>query len=368
MRVALIDYTSPGSACRAAIRDLLRGPDVICSMPLESRMQNRASRTGFVVLCASELAAVRLGSRIQALKVEGVRIQEFPIPETEAIDRPIVILGAPRAGTTLLFESLSQIQGVWTVGRESQPIIDHTPQLRALEGADSHRLTRYHASPAAIRSIRSGFIAALRDRDNRLYVEALAEGQNPNIRFLEKTPRNSLRIPFLQEVFGDPRFIFIHRDATTNVASLIDGWAAGRFSAYHVDGRRWSFLLPPDWREMAQRPIEEIAAFQWRSVNECILEDLGNVPSGSWRAVSYNDLVRRPRETLLRLCDFIGLQPDAHFEKILSEPLRLSSSSLTPPDPEKWRRHSAALEKLLPSLNDTSLRLAASGSDSPAPP
>ena len=46
--------------------------------------------------------------------------EDFQLPE---FDRPIFILSAPRAGSTLLFETLSQFPDIWTIGRESHDII-----------------------------------------------------------------------------------------------------------------------------------------------------------------------------------------------------------------------------------------------------
>lgn len=50
--------------------------------------------------------------------------EDFQLPE---FDRPIFIVSTPRAGSTLLFETLSQFPELWTVGRESHDIMEEIP-------------------------------------------------------------------------------------------------------------------------------------------------------------------------------------------------------------------------------------------------
>jgi len=49
------------------------------------------------------------------------RVKEYDLPPTE-FDRPIIILGAPRSGTTVVFETLSICPNVWTIGGESHRV------------------------------------------------------------------------------------------------------------------------------------------------------------------------------------------------------------------------------------------------------
>ena len=101
-----------------------------------------------------------------------------------------------------------------------------------------------------------------------------------DLRFLEKTPKNALRIPFLDAAFPDAQFIFLWREPRPNIASIIEAWKAGRWVTYRgLDERAdpWSLLLPPDWRAMRDAPLPEIAAFQWESANRIALDDLERI-------------------------------------------------------------------------------------------
>jgi LPS sulfotransferase NodH len=51
------------------------------------------------------------------------------------IERPIVILSAPRAGSTLLFETLAQAAGIHTIGGESHRLVESIDALRPGGGA-----------------------------------------------------------------------------------------------------------------------------------------------------------------------------------------------------------------------------------------
>ena len=48
--------------------------------------------------------------------------------------------------------------------------------------------------------------------------------------------------------------------------------------------RRWSFALAPGWESLEPRSMAEIAAAQWTTVNDRILDDLESLPyADKWR-------------------------------------------------------------------------------------
>lgn len=136
-------------------------------------------------------------------------------PFRDWFDRPIFIVSTPRSGSTLLFETLAQAPGLFTVGGESHVLIervsDFAPRLR---GWTSNRLTAEDAAPEAVEQLAQSFHAELRDRD----------GQSPQERakFLEKTPKNSLRVPFFDAAWPDAIFVYLYRDARQTLSSMIE--------------------------------------------------------------------------------------------------------------------------------------------------
>jgi len=188
-------------------------------------------------------------------------------------DRPVFIVGSPRSGSTLLFETLAKAPNVYTIGDESHEIIEGMPHLGAsAHGYESNRLLAADATPAIARELRERFLAALHDRDQR----APPPGQR--IRMLEKTPKNSLRVPFLASIFPEARFIYLHRDPREVLASMMEAWTSGRFRTYPRlpgwTGLPWSLVLVPGWRNLIGSSLHTIVATQWRTMTRLLLDDL----------------------------------------------------------------------------------------------
>src|ERR1051325_11259376 len=84
---------------------------------------------------------------------------------------------------------------------------------------------------------------------------------------LEKTPKNSLRIPFLKTMFPDALFIYLYRDPRATMSSMLDAWRSNKFATYPAlpgwTGHPWSLLLVPGWRSLIDKPLAEIVAHQW---------------------------------------------------------------------------------------------------------
>ncbi len=272
------------------------------------------------------------------------------------IERPVFIIAAPRSGSTLLFETLAQSHSIRTLGGESHGAIEGAqPELRpGGTGVDSNRLERAHATPEAVRRLHEEFTA------RSVAAPGAPTGDVSTLRFLEKTPKNALRIPFLDAAFPDAQFIFLWREPRANLASIIEAWKAGRWVTYRgLDEREdpWSLLLPPDWRTMRDKPLPQIAAFQWESANRIALDDLEKIDRSRWTTVTYEDLIANPRAVIERLTKFMGLGIDAGLEQRLAAPLPPSRQTNTPPNAQKWRLHEAVIEPLLPTLRRTLDRL-----------
>lgn len=275
--------------------------------------------------------------------------------ELPVIDRPIIILSAPRAGSSLLFETLAQAAGVYTIGGESHGLIEDIDALRPGGGTvTSNRLTGKDATAGIVAELCRRFASQLRDRDGA------PPPAGARVRLLEKTPKNALRVPFLLQAFPDARFIFLHRDLQANLSSMMQAWRSGRWVTYQQlagwDGA-WSLLLPPDYERLRSRPLEEIVAFQWQAANETILDDLRHVARDRWSTVRYEDLIRDPRSEVSRLLEFAGLAMDPRLAEYLSKPLPLSRHTQTPPDRDKWRKDAAEIDRVLPTLAGIAARI-----------
>jgi uncharacterized protein (TIGR03032 family) len=263
-------------------------------------------------------------------------------------ERPIFIVSAPRAGSSMLLELLTRSPSVHTIGIESHELFERIQGLgTAQRNFESNRLTAVDASPDIAAQLRDGFAPLLRDRAGR-YAKAGTSG----IRMLEKTPKYALRIPFLNAVFPDALFIYLYREPRGNISSIIDAWKSKQFITYQRlpgwSGEPWSLLLIPEWKKLAGQSIAEIAAAQWMAANQFILDDLSSLAPERWCAVDYADIVEDPQAQAIRLCAFCGIA----WDQTVRAPLANAKHTLTPPDPNKWEKNAAALGSVLPRVEE----------------
>ncbi len=271
---------------------------------------------------------------------------------------PVIILAAPRSGSTLLFETLGEAPEFWTVGGESHQFIEGLRPLHPVAGRiRSNRLTERHATDEIVNALRRRFARFLRDRDHRKFIDHL---DIPRLRFLEKTPKNALRQPFLDVVFPGARYIWLYREPRGNLSSMMEAWKSGNWVTYPRlpgwYGLPWSLLLPPGWEEMCAEPLERVCAFQWEAANRMILDDLENLAPERWIACDYQSLVDDPPASVGRICEFAGVTVDDRLAKRLAAQLPLSRYTQSPPHPEKWRRNEREILSVLSTIESTQAR------------
>jgi hypothetical protein len=246
------------------------------------------------------------------------------------VHEPIFIIGAPRSGTSLLYAILrsSGLVAHWPGEAHEVWEADYHPALRDWE---SNALDESDLEPAAAQRIQRAFF--------------LVTGSKK--RLIDKTPRNSFRVPFVNSLFPDARFIYIQRDGRDNVNSLINAWRTPRYRTYRlpephaipgVDREWWKFVLYPGWREDTRGPLEVVAAKQWALSNEYALQALRRLGGPRWRGVRYEDLVEAPEDAVGALMSFLKLP----YEQAVKDVARASKATpinvVTPPERGKWRR------------------------------
>jgi hypothetical protein len=277
-------------------------------------------------------------------------------------EKPIFIIAAPRSGSTLLFETLMRHQLLWSFGDEGHAWIEKYPNLRPVRGGvDSNRLTGADLNDRLAEQLRQDMLKGM--------ISAQGERVNSDtgaIRLLEKTPKNCLRIPFIDSIYPDARYIYLYRDPKDSISSIMEGWRHQRFVTYGdvrmVHGR-WCFLRPPGWQEMLNRSLQEIAAFQWQSCQDIILDDLADIDSKRWTTCAFEEFLSDPKSTISRLEDFCELDSDPALEAYCASPLPLSRYTQTAPVQGKWMQHQNAITQIFPSLIPTINRINTSAAD-----
>jgi LPS sulfotransferase NodH len=287
-------------------------------------------------------------------------------PPTTSLREPLFVVSAPRAGSTLLAWLLTHCDALWHLGRESRRLLEAVGGLhpRAREW-HSGRLDAAAATPATIAALHEALARELRRHDGARLADLPPAARPAAVRFFDKSPEHALRVPFLAAAFPDARFVFLHRDPRESIASLIEAWTVARatrarFVAYDDvpgwDGP-WAMVLPPGWRALAGRPLAAIAAAQWRACNTHLMDDLAALPPERVLRVTYRDLVGDPRDLVARACDFAAVPVTPRLAAALARPLPYASTTVTPPAPDKWRRHADAIAAVWPEVVGVAARL-----------
>src|SRR4051812_414769 len=189
------------------------------------------------------------------------------------LEKPIVLVGPPGSGEGVLFRALARASGVWRPPGDGMPRLDDAvPSLAA--GANgrppSHRLTADDAAEAD-EAVRARLLEALVDREGRP-----AAGGEDEIRPLLFGWRLTLRVSFLEAIFPDARFVYLHRDPAESIQEMLAAWQSGQFVSAPTlegwDGPPWSLPLIPRWRDLNGASLEEIVVEQWRAISETLLD------------------------------------------------------------------------------------------------
>jgi hypothetical protein len=235
-------------------------------------------------------------------------------------DRPdVIIIGAPRSGTNMLRDTLCQLPGfgtwpcdeinyIWRHGNARWPS-DALPPDRA-----DGRVQRF---------IRRAFARRRRVGGHDVVVE--------------KTCANSLRVPFVDRILPESRYLFIHRDPLDAVASAMLRWNAPFDLGYTLAKARFvpvsdlpyyglRFLRNRLYRLVSKegrlafwgprlermdellrtRTLPEVCAFQWRECVTRSAEALAAMPRHRVHVVRYEEFVASPADQLGAICEFLG--------------------------------------------------------------
>lgn len=238
--------------------------------------------------------------------------QEESAPE---LDRPIVIVGSPRSGTTLLGDLLK-------FHPKLAQLVE--PRLTWKYGNDkkSDLLRVADARPEVCQHIRKVFAKAVRDQNRE--------------RLVEKTPSNSLRMGFVDQVL--PGCIVIHtmRDGVESVLSIRKFWqnhARGLRTdkimerLKEIDLRRAPYYakeiirraIPKPLAGMVRQPVWgpripgidgllqdldllEVCCLQWRMCVELACDYGRRLPPGRYLECRLEEMSPQLMESILEFC------------------------------------------------------------------
>ncbi|HXC93220.1 MAG TPA: hypothetical protein VN652_04370 [Geobacteraceae bacterium] len=190
---------------------------------------------------------------------------------------------------------------------------------------------------------------------------------------LLKSTVDCYRMNLLEKLFPNAEIKVIHlvRNPAATINGIFDGWHHRGFFSHnlgscfgshpHVGELRikgysdlyphgknwWNFDLPAGWQEYADRELLEVCAFQWRSANAEILENLDSSRQ-SCCTVYFEEIIRslESRKTeFARMLEFMGI-PSEEAKTLKLESLPVVQSTL-PPQLYRWKKRKDLIERLL---------------------
>jgi hypothetical protein len=267
--------------------------------------------------------------------------------------RPIIVVGCSRAGTTLVYKALSESREIGSLQRETH---DYWTDLHPLSDKnwDTHALDAADASPA--------------DRDA---VSRYFYSWTGHHRWVDKNNQNGLCVPYLSALFPEAVFVFVKRSPGDNLNSLIEGWRKpDEFATWSnalpamvaVEAgqlHQWCFFLADGWRDYANAPVEDVAAFQYNAINQAILDARATLPKAQWVEVFYEDFLRDPSTTFRQVFEGCGLTFDAALQARCAAVLDTPYNAFSEIRLDKWKdgRNREKIERVLPQVADVAERM-----------
>lgn len=198
------------------------------------------------------------------------------------LDRPIFIVGVPRSGTSIFCTLFGGNRNLahWS---EAQAAWDPRWKKRNV----SHRWSVGRATAKEIRRIDNNF--------------AYFTHWKKRERFLNKCPRNSLRVPFLMEGWPEAKIIYIERDPRAVVNSLVN---ETRRDILRKGDPLGHFARPDDYAEICghENDVERFALMV-KSIHGTLAQDFADgVPAEQLVTVSYEDFGKDCWGTIREVC------------------------------------------------------------------
>lgn len=289
---------------------------------------------------------------------------------TSSFKEPILIVGAPRSGTSLLLKILREHDGFRSVAKESQFIWEpwthparhewqyegwisgklsqaeilkirsafdrYTMSSRFWRRTNVNRMFGYRRTPAFAPLFRLAY--DIFSRVNQISAAFTGSNEDSTARLVDKSTSYGLFLPLAEQVFPDAKYLHIVREGTDTVRSMAESWLnPERFFSFRLPGglaipdyphELWNFGLPAGWPGMRSSYLAEVAAFQWAQLQTGILENLEVRPKSNVLRIRLEDLHMDPESELRRIASFADLPWSSYFDCLASNLPRVNARPL----------------------------------------
>lgn len=260
------------------------------------------------------------------------------------IDRPIIVVGAPRSGTTLVFNSFAARPDLaWFSQHLSRlpgwPSVTVLTRLasgglrKSIDRSDRRRRWRekLRVGPSEAYGVWERYCGErflydflLDERADDEQVRAVRELVAKLLRYQGRDRfatkiTGPARIGYLTSIFPDARFLHVIRDGRAVVRSLLD---------VHFWGGTWREREPAwkgglseaeleRWRELGEPPLA-LAALQWRAIVRSARAEAERLAPDRYAELRYEDFVASPEDVLERMTEFCELPRSREAHRFLA--------------------------------------------------
>lgn len=235
------------------------------------------------------------------------------------LKRPIFIVGSGRSGTTFLGSCIGQIS---EISYHLEPVI--------VKAAARYIYTNQWSYMTAKWFYRT------------LYAWLMRIHLDTDLRFAEKTPRNSFIIPFLYQAFPDAQFVHIIRDGRDVTVSLLEkpwyrtdqansgniepgGYAHGPYARFWVE--------PDRIQEFETTSDTHRCIWLWRRYLESIFDAVSHLPKNQYYELRYEELVSNTADETEKLLDYLEIYNHQSRQQLHKATANVKSDSVG-----RWKR------------------------------
>jgi hypothetical protein len=281
---------------------------------------------------------------------------------------PIFIIGAGRSGTNMLRDCLCKLVGVETWPCDEINYIWRHGNLKV----DTDRFTEEN-----LNSVSKNYILKQFDKFERV--------TNAD-HVVEKTCANSLRIPFINDLFPTAKYVCIVRNGMDVAASAAKRWKAPLDLNYILAKAKyvplldmpyyairyginrvrkllskekrlafWGPMYPGIQNDLSKYSAKEVSALQWSACVDISLSDFEKIHQSQVHFVKYEDFVAAPEVEMKSIVNFLGLghsssQLGDSVSSVSTKSVGKSQSSFTKNENEKLTSMIASTQSRIDNL------------------